>query len=147
MARPSERDLIEPNVRDYCNRAVKSTAEEMPLSFLGMSQRLQVNRATLKKYFSTLIKTAQQKQQGNDKTGEVKRRPLECAEKLRNRDQEIFALTQRNKGLLALNALVELNAARLGINPEELYVPVPKPDRRVSRAGRAGRFTKRGFVN
>jgi hypothetical protein len=143
MARPSERDVIEPKVRDYCNRAVKTTAEEMPLSFLGMSQRLNVNRATLKKYFSSLIKKAQHKQQGNRKTGERKRRPLECAEKLRNRDQEISALTVRNKALLALNALVELNAARLGINPEELYTPVPKPDRRVSRAGRAGRFTKR----
>ena len=143
MARPSERDLIEPKVREYCNRAVKTTAEEMPLSYLGMSQRLSVNRATLKKYFSSLIKKAQHKQQGNSKTGERKRRPLECAEKLRNRDQEISALTERNKALLALNALVELNAARLGINPEELYAPVPKPDRRVSRAGRAGRFAKR----
>ena len=143
MARPSERDLIEPKVREYCNRAVKTTAEEMPLSYLGMSQRLNVNRATLKKYFSSLIKKAQHKQQGNSKTGERKRRPLECAEKLRNRDQEISALTERNKALLALNALVELNAARLGINPEELYAPVPKPDRRVSRAGRSGHFRKR----
>lgn len=143
MARPSERDLIEPKVREYCNRAVKTTAEEMPLSYLGMAHRLNVNRATLKKYFSSLIKKAQHKQQGNSKTGERKRRPLECAEKLRNRDQEISVLTERNKALLALNALVELNAARLGINPEELYVPVPKPDRRVSRAGRSGRSTKR----
>ena len=143
MARPSERDLIKPKVREYCNRAIKTTAEEMPLSFLGMSRRLNVNRATLKKYFSSLIKSAQHQQQGNSATGERKRRPLECAEKLRNRDQEISALTERNKALLALNALVELNAARLGINPEDLYVPVPKPDRRVSRAGRAGRFTKR----
>jgi hypothetical protein len=142
MARPSERDIIEPKVRDYCNRAVKTTAEEMPLSFLGMSQRLGVNRATLKKYFSTLIKNAQHKQQGNSKTGELRRRPLECAEKLRSRDQEISALTQRNKALLALIALVELNAARHGINPEELYLPVPKPDRRVSRAGRSRRTKK-----
>ncbi len=135
MARPSERDLIEPKVRDYCSRAVKTTAEEMPLSFLGMSLRLNINRATLKKYFSSLIKKAQHKQHGNTKTGERKRRPLESAEQLRNRDQTISDLKQQNKALLALIALVELNAARLGLNPEELYVPVPKPDRRVSRAG------------
>jgi len=143
MARPSERDKIEPKVRDYCSRAVKTTAEEMPLSFLGISQRLNVNRTTLKKYFSSLIKKAQHQQQGNSATGERKRRPLECAEKLHIRDQEISALTEQNKALLALNALIELNAARLGINPEELYVPVPKPDRRVSRAGRSRRSINR----
>ena len=143
MARPPERDIIEPKVREYCNRAVKTTAEEMPLSFLAMSQRLKVNRATLKKYFSIQIKAAQQKQQGNTHTAARKRRPLEFAERLRKRDQTISDLTQQNKALLALNALVELNAARLGINQEELYLPVPKPDRRVSRAGRAGRFTRR----
>src|ERR1043165_302671 len=86
MARPSERDLIEPKVREYCHRAIKTTAEEMPLSFLGMSRRLNVNRATLKKYFSSLITSAQHQQQGNSATGERKRRPLECAEKLRDRD-------------------------------------------------------------
>lgn len=143
MARPSERDKIEPKVREYCGRAVKTTAEKMPLSLLGMSQRLNINRATLKKYFVDLIKKAQLKQLANPKSNAPKRKRRECSEMLRDRDQKIVELEHRAKATLALIALVEINAARLGINPEELYVPVPKPDRRVSRAGRARHHSRR----
>jgi hypothetical protein len=62
---------------------------------------------------------------------------------LRDRDRKISELEHRAKATLALIALVEMNAARLGINPEELYVPVPKPDRRVSRAGRSVRQARK----
>jgi len=140
VARPSERDKLEPKVREYCRSAVDSTAMEMPLSLLGMSKRLQINRATLKKHFQNLIKEAQLKQRVNPKSDALKRKRRECAEMLRDRDQKITDLERRAKATLALIALVELNAARLGINPEELYAPVPRPDRRVSRAGRSRRF-------
>ena len=143
MARPSERDKIEPKVREYCESASKTTPQEMPLSFLGMSQRLNINRATLKKHFVNLIKKAQLKQVANPKSIAHKRKRRECTDMLRDRDQKISQLEQRAKATLALIALVEINAARLGINPEELYVPVPKPDRRVSRAGRSMRRAKR----
>lgn len=143
MARPSERDKIEPKVREYCGRAVKTTPEKMPLSLLGMSQRLNINRATLKKYFVDLIRKAQLKQLANPKSNAPKRKRRECSEMLRDRDQKISELEHRAKATLALIALIEINASRLGINPEELYVQVPKPDRRVSRAGRTGRFSKR----
>lgn len=120
MARPSERDKLEPKVREYCASASKTTPEEMPLSLLGMSQRLNINRATLKKYFVDLIKKAQLKQLANPKSNAPKRRRRECADMLRDRDQKISDLEHRAKSTLALIALVELNAARLGINPEEL---------------------------
>lgn len=140
MARPSERDKLEPRVREYCRNAADSTPTEMPLSLLGMSKRLKINRATLKKHFSQLITEAQHKQFANSKSDALKRKRRECAEMLRDRDQKIADLERRAKATLALIALVELNATRLGINPEELYAPVPKPDRRVSRVGRSRRF-------
>ena len=142
MARPSERDKIEPKVREYCARAVKTTPEKMPLSHLGMSQRLNINRATIKKYFAKLIKKAQLKQLANSKSDAPKRKRRECSDMLRDRDQKISEIEHRLKATLALITLVEINAARLGINPEELYIQVPKPDRRVSRAGRTGRSKK-----
>jgi hypothetical protein len=138
VARPSERDKIEPKVREYCANASKTTPQEMPLSLLGMSQRLNINRATLKKYFVSLIKEAQLKQRANPRSVAHKRKRRECTDMLRDRDQKITELEHRAKATLALIALIEMNAARLGINPEELYVPVAKPDRRVSRAGRSG---------
>jgi hypothetical protein len=45
---------------------------------------------------------------------------------------------ERNKHLVARLALVEANAARLGIDPEELYRPVMRPMRNVSHAGKTG---------
>ena len=143
MARPSERDKIEPKVREYCGRAVQTTAEELPLSLLGMSKRLNINRATLKKYFEDLIKKAQVEQLANPQSNALKRKRRDCADMLRDREQRIAELEHRAKATLALIALVEMNAARLGINPEDLYVPVPKPDRRVSRAGRTRRAAGR----
>jgi len=49
--------------------------------------------------------------------------------------QELEKQVQVNKGLVKRLALVEYNAARLGIDPEELYKPMPKPIRSTSRAG------------
>src|SRR5215813_5587897 len=50
---------------------------------------------------------------------------------------------EKNKKLVAQIAIIEVNAARLGIDPEELYKPIPKPIRTVSRAGATSR--KRRF--
>ncbi len=42
---------------------------------------------------------------------------------------------ERNKHLVAQVAVMEANAARLGFDPEEMYRPLLKPVRTVSRAG------------
>lgn len=142
MGRPPARDSIEPQVRDYCERASTASPEEMPLSFLGMSRRLKINRATLKKYFSDLILESQRKQKAHPNSTARQRRRREFADIVSGKDKTITEMEHRNKALLARLALVEINAARLGINPEELYAPVPKPDRRVSRAGRGGKLSR-----
>jgi hypothetical protein len=42
---------------------------------------------------------------------------------------------ERNRQLVGRIAIIEANAARLGIDPEELYRAVLKPVRSMSRAG------------
>jgi len=54
---------------------------------------------------------------------------------LHQRDHEITLLRQKCEGLVAQICLAEGNAQRLGIDPAELWKPLPMPDRSVSRAG------------
>jgi hypothetical protein len=51
---------------------------------------------------------------------------------------------ERNKALVARIAIMEANAARLGFDPEEMYKPILKPVRTVSRAGTTGGIGRRG---
>jgi hypothetical protein len=135
MPRPSIRDSIAPSVLEYCKSAESSTPEEQPLTVLAMSKRLSIDRRTLKKYFSQEIADAQLRQK---LLPQLTARQLErrsYADMLRDRDNQIEILTNRNKQLLERLALVEVNAARICINPEELYKPTRKPNRSVSRAG------------
>ncbi len=59
-------------------------------------------------------------------------------ERIQKLGAELKLSEERNKHLVARLVLVEANAARLGIDPEELYRPVLKPVRTVSHAGKSG---------
>ncbi len=59
-------------------------------------------------------------------------------ERIQRLQEEVKQAEVRNKHLVARIALVEANAVRLGIDPEELYRPMMKPVRAVSHAGKPG---------
>ncbi len=58
------------------------------------------------------------------------------ADMLRSYRDEIARLETHNEQLRAQMDLIEYNIARLPINAEELYRPMPKPDRSVAHSGR-----------
>jgi hypothetical protein len=58
--------------------------------------------------------------------------------------QELEKERERNKALVARIAIMEANAARLGFDPEEMYKPILKPVRTVSRAGAIRGTGRRG---
>jgi hypothetical protein len=139
MPRPPIRDSIQAKVLEYCDLAIQHSPDEMPLTFLGIAARLNVDRRTLKKHFASEIAEAERRRRLNPRYVARARERRAYADMLRDRDSHIEQLRRRNEGLLARLALVEINAARLGINPEELYIATAKPNRSVSRAGRRAR--------
>jgi hypothetical protein len=54
---------------------------------------------------------------------------------IRKLSEEFEKERERNRGLVGLIAVMEANAARVGFDPEEMYKPIQKPIRTMSRAG------------
>jgi hypothetical protein len=52
--------------------------------------------------------------------------------------EELEKERERSKNLVGRIAIMEANAARLGIDPEEMHQPILKPVRTMSRAGHGG---------
>lgn len=82
------------------------------------------------------IKAAARRQRERSGLGgdAVHRRRLR--DRVRQLRRELTLAGERNKALLAQMAIIETNAARSGIDPEELYRLPAKPIRSVSDAGR-----------
>lgn len=132
MARPSIEGQVKEKVSQYIDWAMVSSPNAMPLSTLAVSAAIGHGRRVLKKYGQDLvIARAGRKMARSLRTG--------ADEKRRSAEERIEAIHLKNKqlegrsnALLARLALIEGNAKRLGIDPEELYKPLVPPDRRVS---------------
>lgn len=132
MARPSIERQVKEKVSLYIEKAMASSPKEMPLSTLAVSVAIDHDRRVLKKYGQDLVIAAAEKKRAKTlRTGANDRR--------RSMDERLDAIQLTNKklegqsnALLARLALIEGNAKRLGIDPEELYKPLVPPDRRVS---------------
>jgi len=57
---------------------------------------------------------------------------------IRALSDELDKERERSKNLVGRIAIMEANAARRGIDPEEMHQPILKPVRTMSRAGRGG---------
>src|SRR6266542_3543887 len=136
MPRKSQREIIRQKVRDYLAIAEASSPDEQPLNVRSVAARLEVSPTTLYKYqLSSEIQAAEKRQRENAKlSGKlIERRAF--ADRLRDLSQDLEKEKEKNKKLVAQIAIIEANAARLGIDPEELYKTILKPIRTVSRAG------------
>ena len=79
------------------------------------------------------IRVAAKRQQKHAKLSPAAARRSHWRDLIRQLRLELGIAEERNKSLLRCLQLVEANAARLGIDPEELFVPLPKPDRSISK--------------
>lgn len=143
MARPSIESIVTDKVSKYVDEAAALPYGQMPLSTLAVATAIGHDRRVLKKYgLDVVIAAADKKANRDAKSGQdTKRRSLE--ERVDAAKQESEKLGAQVGALLAQLALVEGNAKRLGIDPEELYKPLTPPDRRVAsifknKGGRPG---------
>lgn len=139
MPRPSLKENVRKAVSDYLLVAETKSPEQAPLNTRAVAKLLSFDRKTLKKYgLDEEIAAASKRQARNGKISpkEMERRSMN--DKLRDRDQEIDAMRCRCEALIARVCLAEGNAQRLGIDPTELWKPLPVPDRTLPHIGRRG---------
>jgi hypothetical protein len=138
MPRHKQQEKLTVALHAYLAEAAKNSPEDYPLDARSVAKVLGISPTTLYKYrFQEPIREAAQHQE--EVTKQSARKPSFPSSKVRIQrlGEELKLAEERNKHLVALLALVEANAARLGIDPEELYKPVPKPVRTVSHAGQS----------
>lgn len=139
MPRQSQKEELTARLQAYLAVAEMHTVDEYPLDCRSVIKKLGVSPTTFYKYnLRELVDAAESRQRERGKlTGKGSRfDPLK--ERVQKLKEEVKQAEERNKHLVARIALVEANAARLGIDPEELYRPVMKPIRTVSHAGQHG---------
>jgi hypothetical protein len=136
MPRVSIRDQLHQRLRDHLAIAEAHPPSEMALDVRSVATALRISPTTLYKYgFNDDINAAEQRQQENASLSgaEIEKRFFEGqADQLRT---ELEMERERNRQLVGRIAVIEANAGRLGIDPEELYRAILKPVRSMSRAG------------
>lgn len=136
MPRPAIEEQVRQAVREYLVVAVSKSPGEAPLNVLAVAKRTGFDRKTLKKYgLDVDIAVAAKQQSRGGKLSPQQEQRRSHTDALHQRDHEITLLRQKCEGLVAQICLAEGNAQRLGIDPAELWKPLPMPDRSVSRAG------------
>ena len=136
MPRVSVRNQLHRHLHDYLAIAEAHPPNEMPLDVRSVAVALHVSPTTLYKYgFNEDINAAERRQQEHNLLSgpEIEKRFFES--QLDQLKTELEKERERNRGLVGRIAIIEANAGRLGIDPEELYRAVLKPVRSMSRAG------------
>lgn len=136
MPRVSVRDQLRQRLREHLAIAEAHTPAETALDVRSVAAALGVSPTTLYKYgFNGDINAAEQHQRENALLSgpAIEKRFFEG--QLEQLKTELEKERERNRQLVGRIAIIETNAGRLGIDPEELYRAVLKPVRSMSRAG------------
>jgi hypothetical protein len=129
--RPNRREEYRNLVEAYILKANSSSAD-YPLEVEAVANWIGCSRTTLYNHgLDFLIQEAAQQSNSIElkKKNDIEEK-LSALENRHLQDEETI------KGLTAKFVLIEANASRLGIDPEQLYQPMKKPDRSKSKAGR-----------
>lgn len=138
MGCKSKQAEVSKAVRAHLLAGESQLPEQCQLDVTHVAAAVGVSRTSIYKYgLVEEIRAAAQRQR--EHAGELAGnnagdRQRETIQRLR---QELKQAEERNRLLLVQLNLIEANAARLGIDPEELYRPQVKPIRSVSRQGKA----------
>jgi len=136
MSRLSIHDELKHRLREHLALAETHPPQECPLDVRSVASLLRVSPTTLYKYgLNREINAAEQRQrEETGRAGAVTEQQI-YKDRIRDLTQELENERQRSKKLVARIAVMEANAARLGLDPEEMHRPLLKPLRSVSRAG------------
>ncbi len=136
MPRVSVRDQLQQRLRDYLAIAEGHAPDETALDVRSVAAALGVSPTTLYKYgFNNDVNSAQQRQRENGQLSGAAIEQRFFEDQLAQLKAELEREQERNKQLVGRIAIIEANAGRLGIDPEELYRAILKPVRSMSRAG------------
>jgi hypothetical protein len=139
MGCKSKQTEVSTAVRAYLLSGESQPPAQCQLDVAHVAAAVGVSRTSIYKYgLVEEIRAAAQRQReraGKLAGNNAGDRQRETIQRLR---QELKQAEERNRLLLVQLILIEANAARLGIDPEELYQSLMKPIRSVSRHGRTG---------
>ncbi len=136
MSRPSIREDLQRRVCAHLAIAETHPPEEVPLDVRSVAAALSVSPTTLYKYgLNDEINAAEQRQRENGRLSgaAIERRYFQ--DHIARLKAELEKEREISKGLVGRIAIMEANAARLGFDAEEMYKPILKPIRTMSRAG------------
>jgi hypothetical protein len=120
--------------------------DETALDVRTVAAALGVSPTTLHEYgFNNDVNAAEQRQRENALLSgpAIEKRFFEG--QLDQLKTELEKELERNRQLVGRIAIIEANAGRLGVDPEELYRAVLKPVRSTSRAGSNWKGTRKHF--
>ena len=136
MPRVSVRDQLQQRLRDYLAIAEGHGPDEKALAVRSVAAALGVSPTTLYKYgFNNDVNNAEQRRRENGLLSGAAIEQRFFEDQLVQLKAELEREQVRNKQLVGRIAIIEANAGRLGIDPEELYRAILKPVRSMSRAG------------
>jgi DNA anti-recombination protein RmuC len=139
VSRKSVQEHLKRRLLDHLGIAESHTSEEYPLDVRSVAAVLRVSPTTLYKYrLNREIKAAEQRQRRNTSPTAAAIEQDYFRNHIRALTEELDKERERSKNLIGRIAIMEANAARLGIDPEEMHQPILKPVRTTSRAGRGG---------
>jgi len=136
MPRLSIHEELKRRLHDHLAIAETDPPEECPLDVRSVASALRVSPTTLYKYgLNREINAAEQRQRDDTgRTGAAIEQHF-YKDRIRDLTQELENERQRSNNLVSRIAIMEANAARLGLDLEEMHRPLLKPLRSVSRAG------------
>jgi hypothetical protein len=148
MARSSIREGIKRKLGEHLAIAETHPPEECPLDVRSIAAVLGVSPTTLYKYgLNREINAAAQRQRENMGGSGAATEQRFYTDRIRDLTEELKKERERNQGLVARIAIMEANAGRLGFDPEEMYKPIFKPIRTISRAGSTGWPSRKRFYS
>jgi hypothetical protein len=133
MARPSKQERITQAVRAYLTQAEQQSPETHPLDVGSVAQAVGCVRSSIYNYGlqRDILDAAARQRECHQTDPDSHLKAL-----LRQLQGELAAMAVRNHALLERLNLVEANAVRLGVDPDDLYRPLLKPPRQVPNLSR-----------
>lgn len=140
MGRKNRQTEVTVAVRRYLEIAEERPQDELRLDIRHVASAVGVSRTTLYKYgLDEGIRAAAQRRQEQAALSGRAGPEHDLDNQVRQLREALQQAKARNKTLVGQINLIEANAARVGIDPEELYRSMARPVRSVSHAGRGGR--------
>lgn len=127
MPRLAKHDILKACLDDYLISLNELEYDPRKYQVRSVASALGISPTTLYKYeFDEVIRAGARRHKQDDSGANVAKREGESDQTIRDLRTALATAEERNKRLVAQLALLELNAALLGIDSEDLYRPPSK---------------------